>query len=612
MERLPNRKKVLGALSCLSCVTVLGLITTFLAQPPSRTEEIRDALKNSLPPQTFCPPAADRKFWDAVKKSADAPKQTPPPTDKKPLEPRKAMTQGTRQECLYHTGEWTPVIEAAILQLLEEPWSDQELFRTEFVDLFATDTAATIAFTLCSLKDEIRPEVRAAAIEKIQSKIIQPYLKDLAAYQKKHLQWKFDMCPWLETKNNWNAVCISNIIYTVLAISPDRNLQAKIIAGSEEALQDYFATFEKDGYLSSGIRYWNYGFSHLVILAERLLLASNGKIDLYKMSPIIDKIIEFPLKWEVYQKGGKFYYPLFADNKNPTPGQTWVWDILKRRFTIDIPITPDTPPKPIWENDNVVVDLLLNPPKAPTKKTEIAALDPTEARFFPSMGALISKAAETGITIAVKGGTNHEEHNHNDIGAYTLFEFGTAISGDLGGIPYTRDTTGKGRYTFDVQSSYGHPLPVIDGQLQHNENKAKAKVLASRFTQEKDEITYDLTTAYNVEGLTSLTRKVTFEKKPIAKLTVEDSFQSERPIQFETALIFSKPIQITENKIIGIPQKESFITNVSSTQQITIEKTTLQNDQSSEETLRRCALAFKEKTTAGTIRYTIEKSGGKP
>lgn len=70
--------------------------------------------------------------------------------------------------------------------------------------------------------------------------------------------------------------------------------------------------------------------------------------------------------------------------------------------------------------------------------------------------------------VAVKGGHNGENHNHNDCGNVVVYADGSPLLIDVGVGEYTKDTFSDRRYTiWTMQSSY-HNLPEINGYMQQD------------------------------------------------------------------------------------------------------------------------------------------------
>jgi len=67
---------------------------------------------------------------------------------------------------------------------------------------------------------------------------------------------------------------------------------------------------------------------------------------------------------------------------------------------------------------------------------------------------------------------------------------------DPGAEVYTARTFSARRYDSDVLSSFGHPVPVVAGQLQRTGADARARVLRTEFGEAQDVLALDLRAAY--------------------------------------------------------------------------------------------------------------------
>ena len=578
----------------------LGLASTWLyvaSRPATRLEQIAAWLRKYEPtPGVFTPGVSDRKFWEQTP-------ELPPTTPRKGL-PTDAtalvdiIIEGTNQECKYQTGQWIPVINDALRRVVELPWRELHMFKREFTDLHTTAKGAALARTCYLLQDKLDPDVVSLTIDTIQNKVIDPFLADSVAYQERTLVWGGDMCPWLEMKDNWTAVCVANIVYATLAIEPDIMVRAGVIAATEDPIKDYFTSFESDGYLSSGIRYWNYGFGHLMLLGERLFKATGGKINLFN-DPNILEMARFRDKWEIGRDGDNAYYPLFADNANPTSIRGNLLFLVSRRFGTSQTETK----KSVWNESAPMTDLLLNPPVLYEKPTEYIE-DVSLRTYFSSSGAMVARNKSDKVSLAIKGGTNSEEHNHNDIGAYTVFSGNMAVCGDVGVGAYSPALFGMGRYSYDIVSSFGHPLPVVDNRLQFNGVEARAKVLKHTFTDEIDTITYDLRGAYGVSALKKLERTVSFSRGSQSVITVEDSFEADYPIAFETAIIAPRNAQLVGQAIYMFCGDQRFIVNIKSPERPAIRFVKMHMN---DEPIMRFSIGLKQKQKSGSVKYTISQ-----
>ena len=73
---------------------------------------------------------------------------------------------------------------------------------------------------------------------------------------------------------------------------------------------------------------------------------------------------------------------------------------------------------------------------------------------------------KSGGGMACKGGHNGEPHNHNDVGSFLYLLGGDMLLTDLGAGEYTKQYFGPQRYDILCNSSFGHSVPILDGNGQ--------------------------------------------------------------------------------------------------------------------------------------------------
>lgn len=576
---------------------------------------------------TFCPPVSDRKFWNVQ----NSPSRLSPKDAQilGPLPPIIVLNEGTKQECFYNTGEWIPEIEKALTELLKIPWGDKDPNGKYFVDLKATTTAREMAHCISMLESKLPPGLVIQVKKEIRKRIVDPYRKELNRYQTAQGYFGATQCPWLGGRwpSNWIAVCVSNIVYCSMVVDSVEE-QAEIIVKSKEPIEDYLKTFEDDGYIPAGIRYWNYGFQHLLFLAELLYSKTDGNVNLFK-NPKLAQMVTFPFSALVGKNENQDFefYPLFADNKNPTRTDDWTWEIIKQRFEIpEEHILLQSRYLPPEDGDGAIMDLLVYKSANPNNEKIPVKIKEESSHFYPNNGVLISRFNNGKEVVTIAGGNNGTEHNHNDIGSYTFFSknnvnYWLPVFGDMGDLEYTQENFARAtRYLVDILSSYGHPVPVVNGQLQFTSAKAQSKLLKHSLSKKEDSITYDLSTAYDVPEIESLTRTA-IVKKEQEELNIIDSFKSQSPIEFESPIITSilpkepyhnpkSDITTFEFEITGEKFKAEILN--SSTLNINITPLKAKNfDYNPNSTIKsephRINLKLKEKQLEGTISYRLSK-----
>jgi hypothetical protein len=237
-------------------------------------------------------------------------------------------------------------------------------------------------------------------------------------------------------------------------------------------------------------------------------------------------------------------YPAFADCKvGARPSGRIMW-YVNRRFDLELDDHRELAPS---AGGHLYEALMYAFPSSASRGAQ--AGEPVEAAvagtgsprsWFDRAGVLISRPgpdSRAHLAVALKGGHNAEHHNHNDVGSYVAVAGNRAVLLDPGGEVYTGRTFSSRRYESDVLNSFGHPVPRVSGKLQRKGRDARAEVLRTEFTDLADTITFDISSAYDVDGLESLRRTFVYSREGEGSLTVTDEVELSRPADFGTALI---------------------------------------------------------------------------
>ncbi len=359
------------------------------------------------------------------------------------------------------------------------------------VDLFSSELAAVIACCMDRLADRIDAALVSRVKSEVEFRIFTPIRRDIRFMKSQGgdpkdmsyciYQW------WIDSLNNWNAVCWDNVLCAAFEFIDDPVDRAKFIDGAMKSVDTYLSGFTPDGYCSEGMGYWNYGYGHHMLMGYLLRRMSGGKVDILTR-PIQRRIAEYARNYEL--RPG--LSPAFADgNGSPTAQNIRLAEML-------------------W-------------PGSDSK--------PAQVSVFPD-GQVWLFRADKGISVAFKGGHNGEHHNHNDIGSYYVVKNGAFISGDAGREEYTARTFSSRRYTSPILNSYGHPVPLVAGKKQKTGAQYCAKVLSQDYGKEKCTVSIEIKGAYDIKSLKSLVRTFTWERSG-ASFTVKDVFEFSEPTAFE-------------------------------------------------------------------------------
>ncbi len=438
-------------------------------------------------------------------------------------------------ECLENKGRFIPAIEELIAALCAErtwvmPAHDSGLRNFEGkqidIDLASSALAWEFASTHWLLGERLSADARKTLRDSVYKFVLDPY-RDMYT-GKRGVNW------WMNTTNNWNAVCLAGVTGAALALIPERSLRAEYVAAAELYSRNFLKGFTADGYCSEGLGYWNYGFGNYVDLAETLYQATGGALDLMSL-PEVEAPAQFGARIQIMGD----VYPAFADcSVTARPDSRIMW-FVNRKYGLGLSQYDDLGDG--GASSSLKGALIYGFPNS------VSSIEPVTSgaqlglrSWFENAGILISRPApDSGalLGVALKGGHNAEHHNHNDVGSYVVVVQDRPVLLDPGAETYTARTFSNRRYESNLLNSFGHPVPKVAGQLQQTGRKAEARVINADFTDTADTLELDLKAAYAVPELEALTRKFVYSREGKGSLTVEDCVLFSAPREFETALI---------------------------------------------------------------------------
>lgn len=439
-------------------------------------------------------------------------------------------------ECLENQGRFLAPLEKVVTELCREktwvyPAHDRTLanFRGEAreMDLGAVFVAMELAEADYLLGDRLSKETRQLLREQVRARVLHPF-REMAEGKRKEIGW-------MRTLNNWNAVCLGSLTMAALALEESRADRAFYAAAAERYVRFFLSGFTPDGYCSEGISYWNYGFGHFILLTESLRRATHGRLDLLA-DPTASAPALFAVRSEIV--GGLF--PSIADCQPGSKPDGRFVAYLCRRFHLGLAACEG--PALQGSAGGLAMTMMTRSyedplPLARQLEGEITTAGRT---WFKEGGVLICRPLDgkaRPFAAVLKGGHNAEQHNHNDVGSFSLVVGDRMVICDPGGEVYTARTFSAKRYESKVLNSFGHAVPVVDGQLQQTGAKARGVVLETAFSDAEDVLRLDLRSAYAVDGLQKMERTFRYRRGEQASLVVADDVEFRTSGQFEAALV---------------------------------------------------------------------------
>ncbi|MCX5769493.1 MAG: heparinase II/III family protein, partial [Candidatus Hydrogenedentes bacterium] len=313
-----------------------------------------------------------------------------------------------------------------------------------YIDLYAAETSADLAYVLMLLGDRLPEEIRDRVRSEVNRRIFEPYLARGREFG------------WNSGRNNWTGVCAGAVGQAFLLLEPDVARQAQALEIVVDQLNRFIEiAFETDGGCLEGISYWNYGLLHYVCLAEMLRLRTGGEIDLLA-NPKLKAIAGYPLAVVL----AKDTYASFSDaHEEASVKQFLAARLAERTGVTGLLSLADK--KPGGRLAEVVRNLSWWDGRRPE-------MPPLEDAFLPASGVakLVGSDGAHTIVLAAKAGHNEEPHNHNDIGSFVVAVDGIVYLCDPGSGLYNAAYFSPQRYDNIFANSYGHSVPRIGGKLQ--------------------------------------------------------------------------------------------------------------------------------------------------
>lgn len=374
------------------------------------------------------------------------------------------------------------------------------------IDLFAAETAQTVAELADRLRAQLSPEIVQLVQRNVEQRILRPFLANRDGFG------------WEGADHNWNAVICGSIGSACLHLMRSRpEILVPCLERVCASFPGYLDGFSADGACLEGLGYYFYGVSYFVNFAQELYRYTNGKTDLLE-NERFKRIAGF---WPLcYFPDGRTVN--FSDNSDREKFPIGLALALHRRFGVPVPalnraagLTHDH----CWRFVFRKMDLY---------ELRAAKDSPAQFRSLPTRHLLPDAqwyiaASQNGVGFACKGGHNGEPHNHNDLGHFIYEANGTVLLADLGAGEYTAEYFSSRRYSILCNSSLGHSVPLVGGkgQLPGKDHRC------TLFRAEGERVELELAQAY--EGLVAFRRTLEFSQDT-GTLTVCDRFKTELPV----------------------------------------------------------------------------------
>lgn len=532
-------------------------------------------LKKVMPKKAFepAPKISDRVFWDKIAKSKSGKtylEKAYSYIDKQPEVPisdsiyRLANKDGNRAiykpryyrtmdklehfilaECIENKGHFLPQINNfsnAIMSMkswLHPNHDDNDNTVLEgkrmHIDLGARKFGSILALAKSLLGEKLDNSLIAEIDDNLQRRIIDSYITSTKGLDKSN--------HWKVSTSNWNSVCTSGVVLTTITNSIVEEERLLTVGAAINSMEYYLSGFGDDGYCSEGLGYWGYGFGHYLYLAKILYDYTDGNINLFEFNnpEKLHHVGNFPENFEIQNKRCS----PFADGVSSisSKGSNFA-NVLSAAYygaikPTEIRMEEAAEQLIAWKNPKMF---------EPSKNTTTKNLP--DHTYYDNFGMVISRGKQKNpFSIAVKAGHNAENHNHSDVGTYILVLGADMMSGDIGAPSYR---AGSFSPKNKARSSWGHPVPMINGKLQSNGKQFRGIITKTNFSKSKDEIVMDIKPAYEMEVLSSLERTIVNDKTNTGTISITDNFNASEPIEFNVPVMTLNNYKMIDNHTVMI------------------------------------------------------------
>jgi len=376
----------------------------------------------------------------------------------------------------------------------EEPGDDMK-----HIDLFSAGTGGQMAwlwYLTADILDRENPVIRRRLYAQLHQRILHPF-------------YTYDHDWWMGTAgrsvlNNWTPWIISNVL-TVIALCEEDDARRRV--GVEKAmtiLDRYTKHLPDDGGCDEGPSYWGVAGGSLFDCLELLYDMSASEINVFD-EPLVRRFCEYIMNANISEDR----YINFADASSRLHPDFRMIARMGRRlssprlsaFAASIVHSPDVCPLADAQSYRFYANIA-EPIPAPQPFVQ------AEYTFYRDLQIAVTR--RNGMFLALKGGSNGESHNHNDVGQFILFDGSTPIIMDAGVEQYCKDTFSDKRYTLWAMRGNYHNIACINGIEQQPGGNYRAETVS--YDDETGALTLDLKKAYPGEaGVATYTRSAVLD-----------------------------------------------------------------------------------------------------
>ncbi|HPJ21670.1 MAG TPA: heparinase II/III family protein [Clostridia bacterium] len=393
-----------------------------------------------------------------------------------------------------------------------------ELWSSAMVNMLSK-----IYYLLKSEFDRMDINIGRRIYSEIDRRIFTPYLerKDYwwMAYHR-HYHKKMGV---LYSINNFTPHCTNYVLESFLLIEENPQRRAMAVEKTMEVLDNYLNYIADDGWCDEGNGYWFMAYGALNLVLDKIRIAANGYVDVFDNEKIY-KMGQYMCNAHI----GNGYFVNFADahpvnrmignmvieygmNTDNAGLKALAFNVSKRndfrKAVLGGPVGFDKAFFVMFKLD----DLYNRYSRFSDESDGIV----TE-HYYSDSEVLVARENKSyrGLYLACKGGHNDENHNHNDVGNFIVYKNAEPVLVDPGVESYIPDTFNKNRYKLWTMQSKYHNLATVNGVMQKETRRFKARNVEYRTDESSCGLSMSLKSAYEKSsGLIKYNRRVEFDRR---------------------------------------------------------------------------------------------------
>lgn len=449
---------------------------------------------------------------------------------------RKQFACLVMAEIMQHRGRFVPDICRGIRYFVHDevwwglpahyPKSQPEAAR-QVVDLFNAETASMLAWTAYMLADEIDRH-DAGLCDTLRQEIERRFLNPTL----------YERQGWKRNANNWNTWITSNWLECVMLLETDARKREQAVKGIKECMRRFLDGYPDDGGCEEGVDYWDRAgasfFESLYFLeamGQPLSLTEAQQTKVHAMGSFITTMHIDDLTFVNFSDAKARSLP----NINILfPFGHFLGDKPMMEFAAYIGARHQFLTQPSWlfqhtGNFPTIGRELLLLSMLDSYKLTAPVQPQTEDRYLGNLQIMVASTTRAAHPwfVAVKGGTNGESHNHNDVGNFIVYHDRQPVVIDLGRDTYTSQTFSKNRYTLTNNRSAYHNVPVITGREQSSGHRFKALDVAHMANDTLSQMRMNLASAYPEDTHVPYWNRTVSLNRHTGRVEVEEQFMAD-------------------------------------------------------------------------------------